>query len=304
MPPGSLVQGRLMADAAVVQASVRSVYLLTSNTAHCPMGQRITIALPCPVRSTSIRQGSAAYTDNTLGLPKLCPRENLGVVNREVLYTFLSHHYVPQRMVVAGVGVEHGPLVEMVHRHFVEKAPLWKENPELILDNKMEPDNSIAQYTGGIVKVPKDLSKVSPGQTPIPDLAHFVLGLESCSHQDPDFIAFCVLNMIMGGGGSFSAGGPGKGMYTRLYTNVLNRDPVASCGPEIQFGPGTSEKEKVGCQGRSVFESRWHSKYQGQRQRQRKALDKMQYKIQHLQNQPSAPPSRQSCEGQPEKGSL
>ncbi|KAG0436751.1 hypothetical protein HPB47_017775, partial [Ixodes persulcatus] len=72
-------------------------------------------------------------------------------------------------------------------------------------------------------KVPKDLSKVSPGQTPIPDLAHFVLGLESCSHQDPDFIAFCVLNMIMGGGGSFSAGGPGKGMYTRLYTNVLNR---------------------------------------------------------------------------------
>ncbi|CAN8019120.1 unnamed protein product [Ixodes persulcatus] len=166
---------------------------------------------------------AAAYTDNTLGLPKLCPRENLGVVNREGLYTFLSHHYVPQRMVVAGVGVEHGPLVEMVHRHFVEKAPLWKENPELILDNNMEPDNSIAQYTGGIVKVPKDLSKVSPGQTPIPDLAHFVLGLESCSHQDPDFIAFCVLNMIMGGGGSFSAGGPGKGMYTRLYTNVLNR---------------------------------------------------------------------------------
>ena len=27
----------------------------------------------------------------------------------------------------------------------------------------------------------------------------------------------------MGGGGSFSAGGPEKGMYTRLYTNVLNR---------------------------------------------------------------------------------
>lgn len=31
------------------------------------------------------------------------------------------------------------------------------------------------------------------------------------------------MNMLMGGGGSFSAGGPGKGMYTRLYTNVLNR---------------------------------------------------------------------------------
>lgn len=53
-------------------------------------------------------------------------------------------------------------------------------------------------------------------------MAHVVIGLEGCSHQDKDFVAACVLN-IMGGGGSFSAGGPGKGMYTRLYTNVLNR---------------------------------------------------------------------------------
>ena len=72
-------------------------------------------------------------------------------------------------------------------------------------------------------QVEKDLSDVSLGPTPMPELAHVVLGLESCSHRDPDFIAFCVLNMLMGGGGSFSAGGPGKGMYTRLYLNVLNR---------------------------------------------------------------------------------
>ena len=29
--------------------------------------------------------------------------------------------------------------------------------------------------------------------------------------------------MLLGGGGSFSAGGPGKGMYSRFYENVLNR---------------------------------------------------------------------------------
>ena len=57
----------------------------------------------------------------------------------------------------------------------------------------------------------------------MPELAHVVLGLESCGHKDPDFIAYCTLNMMLGGGGSFSAGGPGKGMYTRLYLNVLNR---------------------------------------------------------------------------------
>ena len=57
----------------------------------------------------------------------------------------------------------------------------------------------------------------------MPELAHVCIALESSSHQDDDFVAYCVLNTLMGGGGSFSAGGPGKGMYTRLYTNVLNR---------------------------------------------------------------------------------
>ncbi|MCI14170.1 mitochondrial-like-processing peptidase subunit alpha-like, partial [Trifolium medium] len=31
--------------------------------------------------------------------------------------------------------------------------------------------------------------------------------------------------MLLGGGGSFSAGGPGKGMYSRLYLRVLNEYP-------------------------------------------------------------------------------
>ncbi len=69
----------------------------------------------------------------------------------------------------------------------------------------------------------KDLSDVSLGPNPMPELAHIVLGVESGSHQHDDFVALCVLSMMMGGGGSFSAGGPGKGMYTRLYTNALNR---------------------------------------------------------------------------------
>lgn len=64
---------------------------------------------------------------------------------------------------------------------------------------------------------------MSIGPNPLPELAHLVIGLESVGHQHKDFVSHCVLNMMMGGGGSFSAGGPGKGMYTRLYTNVLNR---------------------------------------------------------------------------------
>ena len=41
-------------------------------------------------------------------------------------------------------------------------------------------------------------------------------------HSD-DLIPLCVLQTLLGGGDSFSAGGPGKGMYSRLYREVLNR---------------------------------------------------------------------------------
>lgn len=142
-----------------------------------------------------------------------------------------------------GVGVDHKTLVDLTKETFANKQPIWEEDPSLI-DKSRGKDLSISQYTGGqhLVRplafqhrrlmasncllwsqVEKDLSNVSLGPTPMPELAHVVLGLESCSHNDDDFVAFCVLNMLMGGGGSFSAGGPGKGMYSRLYLNVLNR---------------------------------------------------------------------------------
>ncbi|KAK3586726.1 hypothetical protein CHS0354_017524 [Potamilus streckersoni] len=164
----------------------------------------------------------AAYKDNTLGLPKFCPTENLQSINRSVLYTYSKHFHSPERMVLAGVGVEHEKLVKLAEEIFLRKTPIWEENKKII-DPSKGSDSSLAQYTGGTEKVEADLSDVSLGPTAMPELAHFVIGLESCSHKDSDFVAFCVLNMMMGGGGSFSAGGPGKGMYTRLYLNVLNR---------------------------------------------------------------------------------
>ncbi|KAK9881117.1 hypothetical protein WA026_014465 [Henosepilachna vigintioctopunctata] len=165
---------------------------------------------------------AAAYTDNTLGLPKLCPQNNLGVINRELLFTYLSQHYLPKRMVVAGVGVEHNTLCRAVQKYFVDQKPIWDTKKNLYKSsNLIGIDDSIAQYTGGIVTEECDIPQFASAGLPV--LSHVMIGLEGCSHQDKDFIAMCVLNMMMGGGGSFSAGGPGKGMYTRLYTNVLNR---------------------------------------------------------------------------------
>jgi len=47
-------------------------------------------------------------------LPKICPEKNIEKIDRKTLHTYLKHHYVPNRMVVAGVGVEHDDLVHAV----------------------------------------------------------------------------------------------------------------------------------------------------------------------------------------------
>ena len=80
----------------------------------------------------------------------------------------------PERMVVAGVGVDHDTLVEAAQRHFVEQRPVW-ETEGGVAD--VQTDRSIAQYTGGIVSREKDLSDVSLGPTPMPELGHIVIGL-------------------------------------------------------------------------------------------------------------------------------
>ncbi|XP_064649104.1 mitochondrial-processing peptidase subunit alpha-like [Lineus longissimus] len=164
----------------------------------------------------------AGYRNNTLGLPKICSEESLPLINRNIIMTYLKNCHDPSRMVLAGVGVEHNELVQMAEEYFGKKKPIWMEESGII-DASKHLDESLSQYTGGLVKVEKDLSNVSLGPTAMPELAHLVIGLESSSHKHDDFIAFCVLNMMMGGGGSFSAGGPGKGMFTRLYLNVLNK---------------------------------------------------------------------------------
>ncbi|KAM3728975.1 Mitochondrial-processing peptidase subunit alpha [Dirofilaria immitis] len=166
---------------------------------------------------------AAAYNGNTMGFTKYCPEESIANINQEHIYTFMKQYYKPSRIVVAGIGVDHDSLVSLSEELFDDSKTAWAENPSLLLEKEPPVDDSFAQYTGGEKLIAKDLSCMALGPTPYPNLAHFVLGFESCGYLDDDFVAFCVLQSLMGGGGSFSAGGPGKGMYTRLYVDVLNR---------------------------------------------------------------------------------
>ncbi|KAF3190158.1 Mitochondrial-processing peptidase subunit alpha [Orbilia oligospora] len=73
-------------------------------------------------------------------------------------------------------------------------------------------------YTGGQTEV---APKYGPGENK--ELTHIYIAFETPGIVSKDIYALATLQTLLGGGGSFSAGGPGKGMYSRLYTNVLNQ---------------------------------------------------------------------------------
>jgi len=146
----------------------------------------------------------AGYFNNTLGLPLYATEHTLQNMTPSVLNAHMRTFFTPDRMVVSAIGVDHEKLCYLVENEFqnlpkpVDVASITKS----------------AQYTGGDVRIHK------------PDeLTHFAVAFETASWHDKDLVPMCVLQMMMGGGGSFSAGGPGKGMYSRLYENVLNRYP-------------------------------------------------------------------------------
>lgn len=70
-----------------------------------------------------------------------------------------------------------------------------------------------ARYTGGEAYL----------EQPDSEFTHVYVAFEGVSIHDDDIYALATLQVLLGGGGSFSAGGPGKGMYSRLYSNVLNQ---------------------------------------------------------------------------------
>lgn len=87
--------------------------------------------------------------------------------------------------------------------------------------------NAPAHYTGGFISLPP---QPPPPNRDTPTFTHIHLAFEGLPISSPHIYALAALQTLLGGGGSFSAGGPGKGMYSRLYTNVLNHHGwVESC---------------------------------------------------------------------------
>ncbi|GAB2287169.1 hypothetical protein Dimus_021553 [Dionaea muscipula] len=146
---------------------------------------------------------TAGY-DGALGNPLLAPDSALDRLNSTTLEEFVHKNYTAPRIVLAASGVENEELVSLAE-------PLLSDLPSV-----PRPEEPKSVYVGGDYRC-----QAGSGVT------HFALAFEAPGGwlKDKEAVTLTVLQMLMGGGGSFSAGGPGKGMYSRLYLRVLNEHP-------------------------------------------------------------------------------
>lgn len=219
---------------------------------------------------------TAAFKDNTLGNPLLCPEDRLGVINRDSVLMYRDLFYRPERMVLAFAGVEHGEAVQLAEQYFgdmpsTSKSTITGSETSESVTSESDLSSATSSAASSPRSSPKILSKIPffknisttapngaavlntpPSEIEIRQPSHYTGGFLSLPPQPPslnntnfthihlafeglpvasdDIYALATLQTLLGGGGSFSAGGPGKGMYSRLYTNVLNQHGfVESC---------------------------------------------------------------------------
>lgn len=150
-----------------------------------------------------------------LGRPHFCTAESLPNLTAESVHAFREQHLLhkPEGIVVSGSGISHDLLVELAEANFGHISPADANEDSA-------PRDVPSVYTGGEHRLQRP-----PNPNPAKEeFTHVALAFEVGGWHSNDLVPTCVLQTLLGGGSSFSAGGPGKGMYSRLYREVLNRN--------------------------------------------------------------------------------
>jgi processing peptidase subunit alpha len=167
---------------------------------------------------------AAAFGGSTpLGRSEKCPAAAAAGMRAATLRAFAERNFTPPRMVLAGVGVEHGEVVAGA-RALLGSLPAARGGAGAAPPTP----RPAGEYVGGDLRTTPDwgaLPATQSAATAKQDMAHFMVAFPSVGWRDDDMFPVCVMDTLLGGGSSFSAGGPGKGMYSRLYREALNAFP-------------------------------------------------------------------------------
>ncbi|CCW69322.1 unnamed protein product [Phytomonas sp. Hart1] len=155
----------------------------------------------------------AGWDGKGLGNPTNPSPEALEGLTLEAFTEFYRRCTRPDRTVLAATGVsDHDAfalLAEQVFQFDYDDRPF---------------DFPIHPYTGGVRLIQKTEAPESMLKFQEKNLSHMALFFQGIPMSHPDYYTVSVIQTLLGGGTSFSSGGPGKGMHTKLFREVLNRE--------------------------------------------------------------------------------
>lgn len=197
--------------ATVLLSSTWSELELQRAHNACVYAQSESVASPAVQVGQAL--SAAAYgPTSTYGRPELRVRHAPPTLAQVV--KFMGDNFKSESTVIAAVGVQHEELVERV-AHAFQRLERGSNGPR-----------PTSTYVGGEVRLEHEYSggaSVARGAARDDlNLTHMSVGLHVSGWSHDDVVPVAVVDTLLGGGSSFSAGGPGKGMYSRLYREVLN----------------------------------------------------------------------------------
>ena len=193
---------------------------------------------------------SVAFKDNTLGMPLLCPESQLDVLGEKEVRGFMRDWFKPERMVIAGVGMQHEELVDLAHKEFgsvssaststVKGQVLYPQTDAGLSQPSGSKHFATVSNSGSISSEVQELASAKAVYTggeqyienPDDEFVHLHIGFEGLGIHDPDIVsrlrplptqlrqltviqyALATLQTLLGGGGSFSAGMSTSSLYT------------------------------------------------------------------------------------------
>ncbi len=170
------------------------------------------------VLATELLHAAAYGADSALGRPEKCPETRVSRLSAEALRRFSARNFVAPRMVLSCVGVEHEVAVAAARK--------WLSCvPASALDGSALQPRPTAAFIGGDERRSPNWAAMPAtvsAATAKTEFTHIMLAFPTVGWSEDDVVPVCVVDTLLGGGSSFSAGGPGKGMYSRLYREVLN----------------------------------------------------------------------------------
>lgn len=170
---------------------------------------------------------SVAYGQQGLGNPILCPEDRINSIDEVTLRKAMKEWYKPERMVVAGAGMRHEELVELTDKYFssLKSGPVVSPSqarastqvaPHLLSPSSPSVAKSLTRAASYLFPnsvsdsiISRD-STYTGGHLFIPDTKqefnHLYVAYEGVSIHDDDVYALATMQVLLGGGGSFSAG--------------------------------------------------------------------------------------------------